>query len=451
LTRAEYLVGVQTQNEDFVYDKLGNRTTLKHNGTDVAKYTYDALGRRIEKIEYASPSNITTRYYYDGWRVLTEIEDDGQDTTQRDFACGNYLDEALIMTVDDDDYYYAHDHLFSPVAMVDSSGDIQEYYQYDAYGKCTIYTAGTDDIWYNSDDAPQTTSTVGNPIFFTGQRLDELDGGNLLIMYYKNRYYLVAIGRFITRDPLGVRDGICIIEFTPTGVPRFPRPNNAKKQYRDGMSLYKYVRSNPIANLDVFGLNTYILYGNPNLLHDDICSDPSRAKIHKRIWALLWQQKETWRRDFKDEGGNPYKHCVWNCKMTLRKGEKYAKDMSALKEQLDEALADLADTYDCDCCWPQLSLRYRRLLADWACSAHQSSDYRDNAKGRYCGSLNLVAISCEECCGLKTPGEDGMIEGITPTTGEGGKKRPYGPRCKPCYLKLMLNKEHPGIRPQSEW
>jgi len=146
LTRAEYLVGVQTQNEDFVYDKLGNRTTLKHNGTDVARYqhndvneytyiglgsgtnvthdnagnmtgdhdgytyhydyenrltrvkkssdtvdvavyTYDALSRWIEKIEYASPSNITTRYYYDGWRVLTETDEN--DDRQRDFAYGN--------------------------------------------------------------------------------------------------------------------------------------------------------------------------------------------------------------------------------------------------------------------------------------------------------------------------------------------------------------------------
>jgi len=312
LTRAEYLLGVQTQNEDFVYDKLGNRTTLKHNGTDVARYqhndvneytyiglacgtnvthddagnmtgdhdgytyhydyenrltrvkksndtvdvavyTYDALGRRIAVEDCIADT--TTHYYYDGWRVLTETDEN--DDRQRDFAYGNYLDEALIMTVDaspDVDHYYAHDHLFSPVAIVDSSGDIQEYYQYDAYGKCTIYTAGTDGIWYNSDDAPQTTSTVGNPIFFTGQRLDELDSGDLLIMYYKNRYYLVDIGRFITRDPLGMRDGICIVEFARTGMPVFPRTHNTFGQYTNGMNIYEYVRSIPTKYYDSFGL-----------------------------------------------------------------------------------------------------------------------------------------------------------------------------------------------------
>ena len=50
---------------------------------------YDAVGRRIEKIEYASPANITTRYYYDGWGVLAET--DAADTLQREYVYGNYL------------------------------------------------------------------------------------------------------------------------------------------------------------------------------------------------------------------------------------------------------------------------------------------------------------------------------------------------------------------------
>jgi len=233
------------------YDYENRLTRVKKlsDTVDVAVYTYDALGRRIAVEDCIADT--TTHYYYDGWRVLTETDEN--DDRQRDFAYGNYLDEALIMTVDDDDYYYAHDHLFSPVAIVDSSGDIQEYYQYDAYGKCTIYTAGTDGIWYNSDDNPQTTSTVGNPIFFTGQRLDELDTGNLLIMYYKNRYYLVAIGRFITHDPFGVRDGICLVEFTPTGTPISPRKHLVHDQYKDGMNLQIYVSNNPINHYDTFG------------------------------------------------------------------------------------------------------------------------------------------------------------------------------------------------------
>ncbi len=36
-------------------------------------------------------------------------------------------------------YYYVHDHLYSPVALVDGvNGDVAERYEYDAYGKVTI-------------------------------------------------------------------------------------------------------------------------------------------------------------------------------------------------------------------------------------------------------------------------------------------------------------------------
>ncbi len=55
-----------------------NRLTRITDAVDatVAEFTYDALGRRIEK--YAGDSDKTTNYYYDGWRVLSEHSGDGQ-------------------------------------------------------------------------------------------------------------------------------------------------------------------------------------------------------------------------------------------------------------------------------------------------------------------------------------------------------------------------------------
>jgi hypothetical protein len=283
-----------------VYDKLGNRTTLKHNGTDVARYqhndvneytyiglasgtnvthddagnmtgdhdgytyhydyenrltrvkkssdtldvavyTYDALGRRIAVEDCIADT--TTHYYYDGWRVLSETDDN--DDWLRDYDYGNYIDEVLVMTDASNDHYFAHDHLFSVVALIDEDGDILEQYEYDAYGKCHFYDSSFTLLGTQK-------SGHGNDRLFTGQVLDILNGGALSLEYFKNRYK--KDGRFITRDPLGVRDGTCIIEFTPTGAPIFPRLNNAKNQYLDGMSLYEYVRSNPILRFDPFGL-----------------------------------------------------------------------------------------------------------------------------------------------------------------------------------------------------
>ena len=312
LTRAEYLVGVQTENEDFVYDKLGNRTTLKHNGTDVARYqhndvneytyiglgsgtnvthddagnmtgdhdgytyhydyenrltrvkklsdtvdvavyTYDALGRRIAVEDCIADT--TKHYYYDGWRVLTETDEN--DDRQRDFAYGNYLDEALIMTVDaspDVDHYYAHDHLFSVVALVNESGNVIERYEYNAYGACTFLAA-------NFTELQTQESSYDSDRLFTGKPLDILNGLDKRLQNNHDRIYDPDIGRFLQRDSLGTKP--MAIHSLSRG-PRFigtrgyavPNPNNETanlSQYLDGMNLYEYVKSNPIMLTDPLG------------------------------------------------------------------------------------------------------------------------------------------------------------------------------------------------------
>ena len=100
-------------NEDLGYDDNGNliedseylyewdsrnrlrRATRKIDDV-VSEYTYDAMGRRIRKIEDTSdPINTTTDYYYDGQRVVEERDGDGVLTQQ--YVYGNYIDEVLVM------------------------------------------------------------------------------------------------------------------------------------------------------------------------------------------------------------------------------------------------------------------------------------------------------------------------------------------------------------------
>jgi len=54
----------------------------------------------------------------------------------RSFAYGNYVDEVLIMSVNGSPVYsyfkyYVHDHLYSPVALTNSAGSVEERYEYD--------------------------------------------------------------------------------------------------------------------------------------------------------------------------------------------------------------------------------------------------------------------------------------------------------------------------------
>ena len=63
-------------------------------GTDTGHglYDYDALGRRIRTVL----GGVTTKYYYDGQRVLLETDNAGT-TDQRMFAYGNYIDEVVVV------------------------------------------------------------------------------------------------------------------------------------------------------------------------------------------------------------------------------------------------------------------------------------------------------------------------------------------------------------------
>jgi len=73
-------------------------------------------------------NNLTTRYYYNNnWQVLAETDYDSTGPTEtqlRDYIYGNYIDEVLIMTDDSNaEHYYAHDHIFSVVALIEDDGD----------------------------------------------------------------------------------------------------------------------------------------------------------------------------------------------------------------------------------------------------------------------------------------------------------------------------------------
>ena len=102
--------------------------------------------------------------------MLTEYDD--SNNLQRKFIYGNYIDEVLLMKADGNDYYYAHDHLYSPAALIDSSGTVLERYEYDAYGNCSILEP-------NFAPDPDGKSDYGNPYLFTGRRLDILDNSSL--------------------------------------------------------------------------------------------------------------------------------------------------------------------------------------------------------------------------------------------------------------------------------
>ena len=152
---------------------------------------------------------------HDHWQILAEH--DGTAFGNR-YVYGNYIDEALVMNDGTEDYYYLHDHLYSPAALLDDTGADVERYEYDAYGSVRIL---------NSEFSILNSSQYGNPHAFTGRQLDILDNGTLHHMHYRHRDYSPQLGRFMQHDPL---------------------------EYINSLNLYEYVVSNPLSYLDPWGL-----------------------------------------------------------------------------------------------------------------------------------------------------------------------------------------------------
>ncbi len=170
-----------------------------------ASYVYDPFGRRIEKSEAGS----TTVYQYDGLDVVAEYNDDH--VLQATYIFGPGIDEPIKILRGTTLASYHADGLGSilAVAPIQDSGAALATYTYGPFGE---------------DQATQVQQGFANAYTYTGR---ERDGSGLY--YYRARYYLAEVGRFLTPDPIGLRGGI---------------------------NPYAYVGSNPINFTDPFGLTS---------------------------------------------------------------------------------------------------------------------------------------------------------------------------------------------------
>jgi len=217
---------------------------VRNGGTpETTYYTYDGAGQRVRKIteRQAGPGETPTikeeRIYLGGFEIFRQYTGDGSAITLERETLHIMDDQQRIAmletkTIDNQSpianlqplvRFQLDNHLGSASLELDGAGQIISYEEYFPYGS-TSYQAVRTDI-----------EVPAKRYRYTGMERDEENSLN----YHGARYYAPWLGRWVSADPDGIIDGLC---------------------------LYQYVRSNPIILYDPSGTNGEPL---PGLISND--------------------------------------------------------------------------------------------------------------------------------------------------------------------------------------
>jgi len=126
----------------YIYDWKNQLVMVEKENGEKVEFKYDVLGRRIEKKLIASNHTETTRYFYDGWRVIEER--DQFERVKTKYTYGNWIDEVIEIEKDRDNdgifetYYPLQNTIGSVIGLVGKDGEIVERISYSPYGKPTF-------------------------------------------------------------------------------------------------------------------------------------------------------------------------------------------------------------------------------------------------------------------------------------------------------------------------
>jgi RHS repeat-associated protein len=206
--------------ETFAYDNDGNMTQGYTPDGYVFTASYDAENR-LTSIEYTDSESVVhrTEHFYSGNGLLAEVKEyedaslintiriiragflpiqerDENNNVTGQYTWGLNMDGGigglLNLNQGGNDYSYLYDGKGNVMALIDSNQNVVASYRYDAFGVLRAETGIFD-----------------QPFQFSTKRYNESTG----LSYYGFRFYNPAIGRWMTRDPLGEAGGINLYGF----------------------------------------------------------------------------------------------------------------------------------------------------------------------------------------------------------------------------------------------
>jgi len=181
-------------------------------------YTYDSNGLIIKKVlgywydDDRDSEEFTTQYYYDGDKLITEINQ----YCRLDFL---YDENGMLYGLIKDNsskYFYVRDYLQNILGIVDQNGKLVVKYKYDAYGNSK-----------GIEDTSGCSLGTRNPFRYKGYYYDDDTG-----MYYcKSRFYVPKWRRWLNSDSI----------------------NYLEPQNISCLNLFAYCNNNPVMYVDPTG------------------------------------------------------------------------------------------------------------------------------------------------------------------------------------------------------
>jgi len=188
---------------EFGYDhrnrlvQVTDRPSAAGIATQIVKYTYDLMNRRIAMNVDKTPGDaidgVITYFVNDGDNVIADlIDSDGSGPASpvksMRYLHGPAVDQVLAQESSASDVQWMlTDHLGTVRDLVNNGGQVVNHIKYDSYGNVISESNPALDTRYK----------------YTGREFDAETG----LQYNRARYYDAAIGRFISEDPIGFEAG----------------------------------------------------------------------------------------------------------------------------------------------------------------------------------------------------------------------------------------------------
>ncbi len=293
--------------QHYRYD-ADNRLVQAHGrgpqGEFEARYHYDALGRRSRKVvRYKGKTEQTTRFLWQGYRLLQEQRDDGSRRSWSYDPASPWSPLAALEQAGDsrsaDIYWYHTDLNSAPLEVTDAAGNLCWSGQYDTFGKLQGQTV--------AGAAKRQGAQYQQPLRYAGQYQDDESG----LHYNLFRYYEPEVGRFTTQDPIGLRGGLNLYQYAPNPLmwvdPLGLSGESVFIHYTDKSGFESIMKTGVLeANAKGKVYITDILMSPKDVMRDILINDPKH--VGRGDYAIIFKADPVQMSNIKQSSALEYIH-----------------------------------------------------------------------------------------------------------------------------------------------